>query len=324
MDVDSFIAKYRPEWDRLEAASAGGGRALSSMSGPQIQEVVRLYLRASAHLTEARARFHDPGLEAYLNSLVSRAHAAVYSARPRTVRGFARLFAVRYPEALRGTAPYVLVAAAILVAVVITSWAWVASSREVQAGILPPGAREAIERSGGRASDLGPPPGLSTLILFNNVQVAFLAFALGITFCVGTIVMIVRNALLLGVLAGAFQAVGNAGRFWALILPHGILELVAICIAAGAGLRMGWALIDPGDRPRGRALQEEAAEAVVVVIGVIPAFVVAALIEGFITGTSVPDAVEIGIGVAASAGYLLWIVASVRRGRRLATGAPRS
>jgi len=323
VDVDSFIAKYRPEWDRLESAAAGGGRALSSMSGPQIEELVRLYLRASAHLTEARARFHDPGLEVYLNSLVSRAHAAVYSARPRTLRGFTRLFAVRYPEALRRTAPYVLVATAILVAVVLATWMWVATSREAQAGILPPGAREAIQRSGGRADDLGPPAGLSTLILFNNVQVAFLAFALGITFCVGTIWIVARNALLLGVLAGAFQAVGNAGRFWSLILPHGILELMAICISAGAGLRMGWALIDPGDRTRGRALQEEAAESVVVVIGIIPAFVVAALIEGFITGTAVPDAVEIGIGIAASVGYLLWIMTSVRRGRRLATGAPR-
>jgi uncharacterized membrane protein SpoIIM required for sporulation len=324
VDVDSYIAKYRPEWERLEAASARGGRAMESMSGAEIQEIVRLYLRASAQLTEVRSRFQDPSLQAYLNSLVSRAHGAVYSAKPRTVRGFARLFAVRYPEALRRTLPYILVAAAILVVVVVTSWAWVASSPTAQAGILPPGAREAIRRSGGRAATLGPPPGLATLILFNNVQVAFLAFALGITFGIGTIVVVVRNALLLGVLAGAFQAVGNAGRFWLLILPHGILELIAICIAAGAGLRMGWALIDPGERSRGRALREEAAEAVVVVIGVIPAFIVAALIEAFITGTAVPDVVEIGIGIAASLGYLVVMIALLRRAGRFATAAQRS
>lgn len=165
---------------------------------------------------------------------------------------------------------------------------------------------------------------MATLILFNNVQVAFLAFALGITFGIGTIVVVVRNALLLGVLAGAFQAVGNAGRFWSLILPHGILELMAICIDAGAGLRMGWALIDPGERSRGRALREEAAEAVVVVIGVIPAFIVAALIEAFITGTAVPDVVEIGIGIVASLGYLVLMIALLRRARRLVTAAQRS
>jgi uncharacterized membrane protein SpoIIM required for sporulation len=156
------------------------------------------------------------------------------------------------------------------------------------------------------------------------VLVAFLAFALGITLCVGTIVVLINNALLLGVLAGAFQVVGRAGSFWALILPHGVLELIAICIAAGAGLRMGWALIDPGDRPRGLALRDETREAVVVVVGVIPAFVVAAAIEGFMTGTALPDGLEIAIGVGVASLYVAFLVGWPVRSRRAARGAPRS
>ncbi len=324
VDVDSFIAKYRGEWGRLDAACASGSRGLSSRSGPEIQEIVRLYLRASAHLAEARSSLSDPGLEGYLNQLVARASAAIYSARPRTSRGFARLLTVRYRDAMRRTAPYVLVAAGILVAIAVASWIWVATSSTAQAGLLPPGARDAIHRAGGRRSDLGPPPGVSTYILLNNVKVAFLAFALGITLCVGTVFVLVQNALLLGVLAGAFQAVGNAGSFWALVLPHGILELTAICIAAGAGLRMGWAIIDPGDRLRSVALREETAEAVIVVVGVIPAFVIAALVEGFVTGTSVPDALEIGLGVALGAGYLAFLIGPPRRRTRPAIAGPRS
>lgn len=323
MDVDSFIAKYRSEWDRLEATCRVGNRGLMSLSGAEIDEAIRLYLRASAHLAEARSRFHDPGLEAYLNHLVSSAQAAIYSARPASSRGFVRLLTVRYRDAMRRTTPYALIAAAILVVVLVASWAWVASSREAQAGLIPATARDAISRSGGRASDLGAPPGLSAYILFNNVLVAFTAFALGITFCIGTIVVLVRNAVLLGVLAGAFQAVGNAGPFWALILPHGILELIAICIASGAGLRMGWALVDPGDRPRSRALAEETREAVVVVVGVIPAFVVAAIIEGFLTGTSVPDAAEIGLGVIVAGAYV-WFVFGMGSIRRRPRDDPRS
>jgi len=177
---------------------------------------------------------------------------------------------------------------------------------------------------GGRSPDLGPAPSLSAYILLNNVLVAFFAFALGITLCVGTIVVLIRNALMLGLLAGSFQVVGNAGSFWALILPHGVLELTAICIAAGAGLRMGWALIDPGDRPRGRALRDETREAVVVVIGVIPAFVVAAVIEGFMTGTALPDVLEIAIGVGLAGLYVAFLVGWPVRSRRTARGAPRS
>ena len=324
MDIDSFIASYRSEWSQLEAACADGGRGLSSLSGAQIGEVVRLYLRVSTHLAQARTQFHDPRLDGYLNGLVTQAHAAIYSAQPRTTRGFARLLVVRYPEALRRTSPFVFVAAGILVVVVLASWAWVAASAEAQVGLLPPAARDAIREVGGRSPDLGPAPSLSAYILLNNVLVAFFAFALGITLCVGTIVVLIRNALMLGLLAGSFQVVGNAGSFWALILPHGVLELTAICIAAGAGLRMGWALIDPGDRPRGRALRDETREAVVVVIGVIPAFVVAAVIEGFMTGTALPDVLEIVIGVGLAGLYVAFLVGWPVRSRRTARGAPSS
>ena len=139
------------------------------------------------------------------------------------------------------------------------------------------------------------------------MQVAFFAFALGITLGVGTLFMVVQNALLLGVLAGAFAAAGKSGPFWSLILPHGLLELTAICIAAGAGLRMGWSIVDPGDRPRTRALAEEARDAVMVVLGVIPAFVIAAFIEGFVTGSALPNPVEIGLGAAVAVGYVAFL-----------------
>jgi uncharacterized membrane protein SpoIIM required for sporulation len=159
--------------------------------------------------------------------------------------------------------------------------------------------------------------------LFNNVQVAFLAFALGITLGVGTVWVVVKNAAVLGVLAGAFQAVGHGAAFWALILPHGVLELTAICISAGAGLRMGWSLVDPGDRPRKRALAEEATDAVMVVVGVIPAFVVAATIEGFVSGTSVPDVVEVSLGAGVAVAYVCFLFGlHPGRGWRVRAGRP--
>jgi uncharacterized membrane protein SpoIIM required for sporulation len=277
------------------------------MRGAELHEVVRLYLRASAHLAEARSRFHDPDLEAYLNGLVARGHAAVYSARPRSLRAFGRLLTVRYPEAVRRTLPFILVSGGVLFGISFATWWWIAASESARAGIVPAEAQEAIRQTASRSPELGGSGELSTMILFNNVQVALLAFALGITLGIGTVYVLAQNALLLGSIAGVYQAVGNAATFWTLVLPHGILELMAICIAAGAGLRMGWSIIDPGDRPRGDALRQETAEAVVVVVGVTPAFVVAAFIEGFVTGSSLPDALEIGIGVVLGAVYLMFL-----------------
>jgi uncharacterized membrane protein SpoIIM required for sporulation len=323
MDVDSFIRAHRDEWERLEAACRHGAEGLARRPGSEISETVRLYLRVSTHLTEARSRYADPALERYLNDLIGRARQAVYAATPRTARGFVTFFGARFRAEIRRTAPYILVAAALLVVVTFVSWAWIAGSREARLGLIPQAAQDAIRHAGGtRNPDLGPSQAVATEILFNNVQVAFLAFALGVTAGIGTIYVVVNNAMTLGVLAGAFGAAGHGGSFWALILPHGILELIAITIAAGAGLRMGWALVDPGDRSRQQALAEEATAAVVVVVGVIPAFVVAAAIEGFVTGTSVPAVVQIGLGLMAGVGYVCLLFGW--RPRRRAVSAART
>ncbi len=304
MDLDSYIAKYGPEWERLDQVCRRGPRGLAKLSGREIQETVRLYLRASAHLAEVQTRYGDPHLRAYLNGVVARAHGTLYAARARSLRGGLELFGSRYRSAVRRTLPFIAVAAVVLTAIVVATTIWLATSPDAQQGILPPYAREAVRRATGGRADAGiSSAGLSAFILANNIQVAFLAFALGITFGIGTIYLVIQNALLLGMLAGAFTAAGKAGIFWSLVLPHGLLELTAIALSAGAGLRMGWSLIDPGDRPRGRALADESRDAALVVVGVLPAFGIAAIIEGFLTGTSVPDPVEIGVGVAVAAGY---------------------
>ena len=309
MDVDSFIRTHRADWERLDALSRRAGAELKTDGGAHISEAITLYLKASTDLTEARARYTDPQLVGYLNELVARGRQAVYSARPTTTRGFLTLFGARYRAEIRRTIPFIAVMAGLLLVVVLSSWAWIVWSPAARAGAIPPEAQDAIRQfSGGRAPDLGPAPALSSEILFNNVIVAFNAFALGITAGIGTLLVVMQNALLLGVLAGAYQVAGKGGAFWAVILPHGLLELTAICIAAGAGLRMGWSIIDPGDLRRGAALAAAARGAVIVVVGVIPAFVIAACIEGFITGTSLPDPLEIGIGVVATVAYVAFLI----------------
>ena len=304
MDLDSYIGRHRDEWRSLEEAArrAYDGR----LAGSDVAEVIRLYLRASSHLAEVQSRYHDPALEDYLNGLVARAGAAIYGTEARSFRGFVASFGSRYRAAVRRTLPSILVVAALMASVTFATDIWVATSPEAQAGAVPPVARDAIERIGGGGGQIEVPGAeLSTTIFRNNVQVAFLAFALGIFLGVGTLWVVVQNAVFIGLLAGAFQAAGQAPAFWGLVLPHGFLELISICIAGGAGLRMGWSLIDPGDRDRLAALAEEARDAVLVVVGVIPAFAVAALIEGFVTGRTGLPVVEVAVGAIVAAVYLL-------------------
>jgi len=157
VDIDFFIQHYRPEWERLEKACAKGSAGLARRSGPEIDELVRLYLRATTHLAEVRTRYRDPRLEAYLNRVVGSAHAALYGAKTRSLRQLLRLFGPRYREAVRRTLPFILVAAAIMILVTGAVAVWVASSRQAQAGLLPPLAREALRRAGGRRPGAAPP-----------------------------------------------------------------------------------------------------------------------------------------------------------------------
>ena len=146
----------------------------------------------------------------------------------------------------------------------------------------PTATQEVRQTENFRNPEIPQSAGFAGFLFTHNVQVAFLAFALGMTAGIGTMWLMVQNGLMLGTLAGLFTAAGKSSVFWLAILPHGMLELTAIFIAAGAGLRMGWPMIAPGDRPRGVAVREAASDAVIVALGVVPAFAIAATIESFI------------------------------------------
>jgi uncharacterized membrane protein SpoIIM required for sporulation len=316
VDLDSYIQAHRQEWTRLEEL-LGGRRGLTGLRGDEISEAVRLYLRASSQLADAQTRYHDPSLERYLNALVARGRSAIYVSEPASGGSVWAFFLHRYRESFRRTAPFVAVCAALLALVTLATAILVATSAEAGAGVLPPAVRDVVRGGGGGGDPLGvPPPALSALIFQNNVRVALLAFALGITLGVGTLAVVAFNAAFLGQLAGVFHAVGEPWRFWSLVLPHGLLELTAICIAGGAGLRMGWAMIEPGDRPRVQALTEEARDSVLTVIGAIPAFLLAALIEGFVTGRTGSGILEVVLGTFVAVAYLAFLLVPGGRGIR--------
>ncbi len=93
-------------------------------------------------------------------------------------------------------------------------------------------------------------------------------------------------------------SVGKGGEFFSLILPHGMLELTAVFVAGGAGLRLGWSWIAPGARPRSVALAETGRATGVISLGLIGVLAVSGAIEAFVTPSGLPTAARIGIGAA--------------------------
>src|SRR5690606_32672484 len=147
-----------------------------------------------------------------------------------------------------------------------------------------------------------------TQVTTNNVRVSFMAFALGLFGVVPGILILAYNGLFLGQAAAWMIAAGDGGRFFGLILPHGLLELTSIVIAGGAGLALGWAWIAPGDRRRSDALAQEGRRAAAVVLGPMATFLVAGTIEGFLTGSGLPASVRVTVGASVFVAFTAYVV----------------
>ncbi|MBN1760338.1 MAG: stage II sporulation protein M [Chitinispirillaceae bacterium] len=129
---------------------------------------------------------------------------------------------------------------------------------------------------------------MSSFIMANNIKVAFLAFAFGALYGVGTMVILFSNGLMLGSIAAVFARKGLLFDFTTTVLIHGTLELFAVMVAGAAGLRLGQALFRPGELKRGEAMYQFGREAFQICCVMIPVFVVAGILEGFVTHLGLP------------------------------------
>jgi uncharacterized membrane protein SpoIIM required for sporulation len=316
MDVDSFLATNQPSWDRLSSLVRRAGRKVGRLSPDEIEEMVALYQRTATQLSYARTTYRDPALTATLSSLVARAGAVVYGSRPRSLRALGQFFAVTFPAAVWYSRRFIVVSAALLLVPAFAVGLWVASSPRAVEATGPKAVREAyVNQDFEQYYRSAPASEFASHVFTNNVQVSIYAFAAGIAFCVPTAVILMFNGASVGVAGGLFASVGQQAKFWGLILPHGLLELTAVLIAGGAGLRLGWTLIDPGDRTRGTALADEGRRALAIVAGLVVVFLAAGTIEGFVTGSSLPTWARVGIGALGEALLLTWLIV---RGRAAA------
>jgi uncharacterized membrane protein SpoIIM required for sporulation len=303
--VDAFIAHNQPAWQRLRELTARGGRRARGLSGAELDELIGLYQRVSTHLSLARSRYHDPSLTAELTTLVARAGSIVYGTRPRTLRAATRFVTDTFPAAVWHDRWFLLAATLIFCIPAVAVALWLGTSPAALEAAAPEALREAYvtEDFADYYTNLASAEFAAT-VTTNNIQVGILAFASGILLGIPTIFVLAFNGANVGFAWGLFIAAGEQPRFWGLIAPHGLLELTAVFVAGAVGLRLGWTLIDPGDRRRGEALVQEGRRAIAVVIGLVGVFTISGLIEGFVTGAPWPTAVRVGIGVVAEAAFL--------------------
>jgi uncharacterized membrane protein SpoIIM required for sporulation len=317
VDIDAFVAANQSAWARLQHLTKRA-RRIRSLTADEVDEMTRLYESCGAHLAHARVRYAgDSMLISRLTLLVGDTHSVLYGQRsPEVWRSIKEFVVVTFPSAVLSLRSFI-VAASLLTFV---PWAvfqvWLSVSPRAFELIAPEAAREAyINQDFASYYSSQPAQNFATQVFLNNVRVAFVAFAAGVLVCVVTAAVLAYNGANGGIAGGMFTHVGQGGTFWGLILPHGLLELSAVVVAGAAGLRIGWTVIDPGDRLRLRALSEESRRAGNVLVGLIAAFLLAAMVEGFVTGRPWPTALRVGIGVVVFLAFWGFTIAAGLRAR---------
>lgn len=138
-------------------------------------------------------------------------------------------------------------------------------------------------------------PIAASAILTNNIQVTLLVFGLGMTAGIGTALILIQNGIHLGAVAGWMALNGNSRALWGWIMPHGGTELLAIVLAGGAGFVLAGAIWAPGRLRRSEALKRVGLSAMTVELGCMAMLVIAGLIEGFVSPSSIGYGARIGV-----------------------------
>ncbi|WP_330330745.1 stage II sporulation protein M [Streptomyces sp. NBC_00536] len=306
MDLDVFVAAHRAEWDRLDVLLRRGRR----LTGAEADELVALYQRTSTHLSLVQSSAPDPALIGRLTQLVARARATVTGARRAGWRDAARFFTAGFPAAVYRSRHWWIPTAVLSTALAALIGWWIAVHPEVQASIGAPEHLREMTRPGGQYETYyssHPAASFAAQVWTNNAQAVAICLVFGAFLGIPVLWILFQNMLNLGVGIGLMSSAGRLDVFIGLILPHGLLELTAVFVAAGTGLRLGWTVIDPGPRTRREALAEQGRAALGMAIGLAAVLFVAGTLEGFVTPSGLPTWARIGIGVVVEALFLTYV-----------------
>ncbi len=319
--LQRFVAERQADWARLEELSSRvQGGHLRGMPADDLDELTRLYRLAASDLARARRDFPGDRVEAYLNRLVSASYSGVYRTSGFSWKDIWRWYAAGFPRLWRETVGYFLLAVLLFFGTGLLSFTATVANPAAGRVLLDSNTYQAIStyaEEGHLWTDIPEAQRSfeSAFIMTNNIQVAIFAFAGGMLLGLGTLYVLVFNGVFLGAVFGVVTRYGLGDDLLAFVSGHGAIELSVICLAGGAGLMLGDAILRPGLLTRGEALRAASQRAVKLLLGGASLLVIAGLIEGFVspTDSGFPNWVRFGTGLLTGVLlYSYWIFAGRR------------
>jgi uncharacterized membrane protein SpoIIM required for sporulation len=318
-----FRKEREAGWRELEQLVAKAeSRGLAGLDADELYRLPVLYRGALSSLSVARSISLDRNLLDYLEVLAARAYVYVYGVKQDYLEEISRFFRRGFPRLVWEMRGALAIAVAILAAGILCGWVLTAKNPDLFFSFVPDAYSQGrsplstrdelleVLRGGGERSGLSI---FASALFTNNAQVGFLCFALGFAAGVPVALLLFYNGILLGAFAAIHQRVDLTLEFWAWILPHGVTELLAVCLCGAAGLTLGHSLAFPGRYTRVENLAIAGRRAAAVVLGSVALFFVAGLIEGYFRQLVTWDAPRLALAVLTAAAWT-WYFA--RPGRR--------
>lgn len=301
--MSEFIARRRAAWEELAGLvqQAGARKGVRNLTRDQLRRLGPLYRHAAADLACARLRGGPPELEHYLSDLVTRAHGLVYAERGPGASRLAHFLVYGFPAQLRKNIRLILLAAAFFWMGAL--FAALICNQNPEAGKIFLGSQFS-----GRDEDTDFYKNLhkalgddtraqqAAFLMQNNIKATTVAFAVGIFGALPTVFAMLYNGCVIGVIGMAQHKAGYDLIFWSFIVPHGVIELTAIFIGGAAGMRLGLALLVPGEHSRADALKRAGADAIRLNLGAAGLLLLAGLLESYVSPTALPPAAKLTIG----------------------------
>jgi uncharacterized membrane protein SpoIIM required for sporulation len=318
--AEQFAARRQAGWAELEHHLAQARRgALRSVPAADLQRFGVLYRHAASDLAIARRDFPEQPVTEYLNGLCGRAHPLLYRGLPVRPSALPAFYATVLPRAVRQAGPYIAASLALSLAGVLAGWLAVRLRPDIAATLVPDSLFDRMAR--GQANPgIGSAPIAASFIIGNNIKVVLACFIGGVLAGSLTAVTLLANGWMLGTLASAIHRDGIDYRFWAYIVPHGVIELSVIVIAGATGLMLGDAILRPGLLRRGDALVAVALHAVILAMGVASLLVIAGCLEGFVSPSDLPTPAKYAVGAGTGVLLYSWLLLA---GRSRPDPAPR-
>ena len=236
----------------------------------------------------ARTFYPHSKVTQYLNGLASRIYLGIYRNKKEEGSRIVRFWKTELPLLVRKYHREILFSFLIFLLFAVLAAFSAAHDETFVRGVLGDQYIDMTEANIAKGDPFGVYKNENQLSMFtwiavNNIKVSFMVFVAGIAACLGTIWQLFNNGVMLGAFQYYFFAKGLGWKSVLVIWIHGTLEISSIIIAGGAGLVLGTSFLFPGTHSRLYSLRRGARDGLKLMVGLVPVFITAAFLEGFIT-----------------------------------------